>query len=83
VHVLNQTVRCHDDIFARERLPDRGIVADPYSETARDLHFGWKRRGEKLDQSELADIANSTLVSHLSAHRRPVQVQAGVTGLVA
>ena len=30
MHVLNQTVRRHDDIFARERLPDRGIVADPY-----------------------------------------------------
>jgi hypothetical protein len=49
----------------------------------RPSHFSRKRRSKKLDQSKLADIANTTLVNHQFASRSPLQQQVGFVGLVA
>jgi hypothetical protein len=83
MHSLDQAVRRHDDMLAGRRLPDSGVVADSELETAGGSRVWRKRRFEKLDQSELADIANSTLVGHPFASRRRTHVPAAVAGLVA
>jgi hypothetical protein len=83
MHVLDQAVGRHDDALARRRLPDRGIVADAELELGRDSHVRRERRDEKLDQSKFADVANTTLVSHLPASRSSLHQRVRFVGLVA
>jgi hypothetical protein len=69
MHVLDQAVSRHHDSLVRRRLPDRRVVANPQFEVGAGSHLGRKRRSKKLDQAELSDVANTTLVSHPPASR--------------
>jgi hypothetical protein len=83
MHTLDQAVGRHHDLLARRRLPDSGVVADPELKIGRRPYLCRKRRGKELDQCELADVANMTVVGHQSASRWPLHERARFLGLVA